>query len=199
MLAVGPHSKGATGLGFVWVSFISYHPLCLLGITGIFFISRHHSEMLVWQTRGEAVLSRAIIQPWQLLNSRVCCRSSSTPLRGADRGQGGGYTVRKKGGVEAPGATARASVVNFCALHTGRGANDYIHVTYVMHVSLETPQRSIGMLDTVFVCSKIKEGKTVGKCPWNRFTARIIWYCESLRSLSLNPSDPLAVWPELAL
>lgn len=84
MLAVGPHSKGATGLGFVSVSFISYYPLCLLGITGIFFISKHHSEMLVWQTRGEAVLSWAIIQPWQLLNSRVCCQSSSTPLRGAD-------------------------------------------------------------------------------------------------------------------
>lgn len=51
------YSKGATALAFECVSFISFHPLCLLGIARIFFISKHHSEMLIWQTNVEAVLS----------------------------------------------------------------------------------------------------------------------------------------------
>lgn len=70
-----------TGRGFLSVSFISCHPLCLLGITGIFFISKHHAKMLTWLTNGEAVFSRAIIQPWQLLNSWACCQSTSAQGR----------------------------------------------------------------------------------------------------------------------
>lgn len=98
------HSKGAA----VSVSFISYHPLCLLGITGIFFISKHCSEMLIWQMSGKAVLSWPVIQPWQLLSR----------FRGAHRGQGG-VILWEKGRGKVPRSvavlvspTALASVVH---------------------------------------------------------------------------------------
>lgn len=92
--------------------FISCHSLCLLGITDIFFISKHHAGMPTWQTSGEAVLSGAIIQPWQLLHSWAYCQNTSAqegrPEGGLERQTWvwlGLYCVREGGGVEASGAS----------------------------------------------------------------------------------------------
>lgn len=98
--------------------FISCHSLCLLGITDIFFISKHHAGMPTWQTSGEAVLSGAIIQPWQLLHSWAYCQNTSAqegrPEGGLERQTWvwlGLYCVREGGGVRLQEHQSSGSVI----------------------------------------------------------------------------------------
>lgn len=128
--------------------FISCHSLCLLGIAGIFLISKHHAGMPTWQTSGEAVLSRAIIQPWQLLHSWAHCQNTSAQDGRPEGGLEGqtwvwlGLYCEREGGAAAPGtsefwltylsswAQARLSLSRFVCTNVVvcSQADCYIHV-----------------------------------------------------------------------